>query len=72
MKINYRLRFAFRICKELGIDDPITWMDNVPSRVIDAWLAYESLVADESKEAEKPKGMSPTAALQFMSDKYGN
>ena len=72
MKINHRLRFAFRICKELGIDDPITWMDNVPSRVIDAWLAYESLVADEAKEAEKPKGMNPTAALQMMSHKYGS
>jgi hypothetical protein len=47
-------------------------MDNVPARVIDAWLAYESLVADEAKEAEKPKGMNPTAALQMMSHKYGN
>jgi hypothetical protein len=47
-------------------------MDSVPSRVIDAWLAYESLVSDESKNSGKPKGMSPAAALQFMSEKYGD
>jgi hypothetical protein len=47
-------------------------MDSVPSRVIDAWLAYESVVADEIKASEKPKGMSPTAALHHMSQKYGN
>lgn len=47
-------------------------MDNVPPRVIDAWLAYESILADEEKEAGKPKGMSPAAALQLMSSKYGN
>jgi hypothetical protein len=47
-------------------------MDNVPSRVIDAWLAYESVVADEMKASEKQKGVSPSAALQMMSQKYGN
>jgi hypothetical protein len=72
LKINHRLRFAFRLCKELGIDDPVTWMDNVPARVLDAWLAYESVVADELKDSEKSKGMSPIAALHHMSQKYGN
>jgi hypothetical protein len=47
-------------------------MDNVPSRVIDAWLAYESLLSDEIKNAEKPQGMNPTAALKVMSEKYGD
>ncbi len=37
---SYRIRFAFRVCLALGIDDPIHWMNNVDRSVLDWWIAY--------------------------------
>lgn len=34
------MRFACRVCLELGIDDPETWLDLIPERVFDLWWSY--------------------------------
>lgn len=37
---NHRLRFACRVCLELGIDDPEAWLDSISERTFDVWWAY--------------------------------
>lgn len=37
---NPRLRFACRVCLELGIDDPEAWLDSISERVLSVWWAY--------------------------------
>ena len=45
---NHRLRWVFRICHKLGIDDPTYWMEMVDPKVIDLWIAH-LIVEDEDK-----------------------
>ena len=35
-----RLFFAFRLCLELGIDDPRRWLNSVDDELVDLWEAY--------------------------------
>jgi len=51
--VNHRLRYVFRICKELGIDDPIAWMNIVPSSLVDQWIAFFCCSDDGEVESEK-------------------
>ena len=54
---NHRLTWVFSICLELGIDDPITWMNNTPSVVVDWWIAFKIHKSDKEREAyEKVSG----------------
>jgi hypothetical protein len=39
-KRNNRLSWAFKICKDLGIDDPVFWLNNVDPSLVDSWIAY--------------------------------
>jgi len=48
---NHRFRWAFRICEELGIDDPAHWMNCVDPTVLDSWIAYFTLKYEEEKAA---------------------
>jgi hypothetical protein len=34
---------AFRLAKERGIDDVLTWYESLPSDVWSQWLAYDSI-----------------------------
>ena len=51
--MNHRLRWCFSVCKNLGIDDPVTWMNNTSPAVLDAWIAYESFECDMAEKASK-------------------
>jgi hypothetical protein len=59
--VNHRLRWVFRICKELGIDDPVHWMNSVSPSVVDQWIAFELL--ERESGLPKPEAASPEAAL---------
>lgn len=63
------MRFVFRLCRDLGIDDPIAYLDRVPRAVVDAWLAYY-LEEQSGSKADKQK-MSPAEALQTLSSRHG-
>lgn len=73
LKRNLKLRFAFRLCLQLGIDDPIAWMDNTPPWLLNAWMAYYTLepweVGSDPDEEKEKKMVSPEEAfnrLQLM------
>jgi len=55
---NLRFRMAVKICKELGIDDPIHWMNNTDPRLLDLWIA-DFIVESE----DGAKNRSPEAVL---------
>lgn len=57
---------VFDTCKDLGIDDPIAWMEYVDSRIIDLWIAH-SIVA--RKRAFEDRGASDPEALQSHIEK---
>jgi hypothetical protein len=61
---NIRLRWVFRICSELGIDDPVHWMNSVSPLLVDQWIAYHTQ-KHEQDEAEK---LSPEEALKALSN----
>lgn len=61
---NHRLRFVFRICKDLGIDDPVAWMNAVDPRLVDQWIAF--YCAEDDGEVEGPQ--SPEQALKQLQD----
>jgi hypothetical protein len=42
------------LCKELKIDDPITWMNSVAPELVDLWLALYIVDDPESKEMKDP------------------
>ena len=66
--VNHRLRWAFRICLELGIDAPITWLNHTPHHVLDAWVAYKVFELDQEEEAHRraaSKGQSQDVGLAF-------
>lgn len=48
---NHRLQWVFKICLGLGIDDPVTWMNNVDSAVVDSWIAYHLAVQKMEQSA---------------------
>jgi len=58
------------LCKELCIDDPISWFNAAPPKVVDSWIAYESVLADE-RTATNDESVSPAKALEQLSEKYG-
>lgn len=54
---NHRLSWVFSICQDLGIDDPINWMNNTSSVVVDWWIAYKIYRSDQERAAyEKVSG----------------
>jgi len=69
--MNIRLQHAFSICKDLGIDDPIHWLNNTKPIVLDWWIAYYSLKADQEAEMMKSTSgnveMSPEEAGEYLS-----
>lgn len=60
---NIRLRWVFRVCKNLGIDDPCHWMNSVSPSVVDQWIAFE---IQESKTMDSKKPMSPEEAMASL------
>ena len=60
-KSNHRLRWAFRICKELGIDDPVHWMNFVSPSILDQWIAFSIIENEVVKEEDKES--TPQEAL---------
>ena len=71
---NARLYHVFSICLELGIDDPIHWMNNTSNRVVDWWVAFkhhkfeiESKTVDSSSNPE----MDGEQAGQYLSQMLG-
>lgn len=63
------MRFVFRLCRDLGIDDPLAYMERVPRAVIDAWLAF--YLEEQTGNKEEKKAMSATEALQHLSSRHG-
>lgn len=59
-KINHRLAWAFKICKNLGIDDPAYWMDNTDPSILDSWIAFsqfENYLEAGAKEDSPEKAL---------------
>jgi hypothetical protein len=61
LKRDHRLSWAFMICKNLGIDDPVLWMDTVDPVILDRWIAFEQNEQDQGVDN------SPEAALEKLS-----
>ena len=40
LAVNSRLSWAVMVCEKLGIDDPVYWMNNTDSKVLDLWIAH--------------------------------
>lgn len=55
---NPRLESVFSICSELSIDDPICWMNNTSSVVVDWWIAYFTLKGEREQSAYSGSGGS--------------
>lgn len=60
-EVNHRLRWVFKICKDLGIDDPVHWMNSVSPSIVDQWIAYELNERDHG--AGPTGGSSPEETL---------
>ena len=58
------MRFVFSLCEKLGIDDPVEWFNTVPPVVVDRWLAYRIVQADESPDGNEM--MNPEDALRKL------
>ncbi len=73
---NARLFHVFSICEELGIDDPIHWMNSVSPVVIDFWIAYRSVKFDmEAKAYDDTSGkkeMTPEDAGNYIHSIVGS
>ncbi len=52
---NYRFRMAVKICRELGIDDPIHWMNNTDPRLLDLWIADFIVEAEDGTKNRSPE-----------------
>ena len=61
-EVNHRLRWVFRICEKLGIDDPVHWMNSVSPSVVDQWIAFE--LVERETGVKKPTSASPEQALE--------
>lgn len=54
--VNQRLGWVFSICHDLGIDNPIKWMNETPPVVVDWWIAYRCFKSEaEAAAYEKIK-----------------
>ncbi len=62
---NNRLSWVFKICKNLGIDDPVHWMNNVDPSIVDSWIAF-SQYENELEAGAYSKEDSPEAALDKL------
>lgn len=65
IKSNPRLDSVFTICKDLGIDDPIAWMNGTSRLVVDWWVAYYAVSSEREAAAYKNNDneeMMPTDA----------
>lgn len=64
IEINPRLCFVFRLCKDLGIDDPVHWMNTTSPAVVDQWQAFYSYTAEQEMKAmeEVESGRSGSGA----------
>ena len=75
MDANPRLFSVFSICQELGIDDPIHWMNNTSRIVIDWWVGFMSLKNEREREAYSDTSsgnkMSPEDASEYLSSVVG-
>ena len=71
---NHRLRFAFRICLQLGIDDPIAWHNAIDSLLLDHWIAFYQLEPWEVGQPikEKPTMHRPEHVAQVLTKRYGS
>jgi hypothetical protein len=65
MRKNDRLRWAFYICAQLGIDDPAHWLNSVPPALVDSWIAYYVL-ENEKIESITNKKKGSASAFQAM------
>lgn len=70
MKRNPDLAFAFRLCKQLGIDDPIAWFNSVPEAVLDAWVAYELFDTEDKSGSGSGAMMDPMEMMQKMQERF--
>ncbi len=72
---NARLFNVFSICLELGVDDPIHWMNNTSSVIVDWWVAYKQLKFEiESKaydSSSNNKEVSVEEAGTYLSSLIG-
>ena len=68
---NARLFNVFSICHELGIDDPIHWMNNTSPLVVDWWVSYLCVKSDRERAAyddsSSGKVMDPAEAGEYLS-----
>lgn len=55
------------ICKDLGIDDPVTWWNAVPSELVDLWIAFMIVEDPETKEMKSPKDAFSVLKKRFES-----
>ena len=42
------------LCKDLGIDDPVFWMNSVEPEIVDLWVAFYIVSDSEEKEMKDP------------------
>ena len=53
----------FSICQELGIDDPISWMNSVPPVLVDWWISFR--IHRGEKEREAYESVKSGSSLSF-------
>ncbi len=62
---NHRLAWAFSICQDLGIDDPISWMNACPT-LLDWWIGFRVHKSEIERQAhEKASGKSKISGDQI-------
>ena len=60
---NFRLRWVFKICQKLGIDDTCHWMNSVSPLLVDQWIAFE--VAEQQTTSSSDM-LDPDEALKRL------
>ena len=71
LESNYRLFWVFSICEELGIDDPVTWMNATSPRVVDWWIAYKVVKSErETRAMESANSGSTNVPLSELSSHF--
>ena len=43
------MTFVFKFCRDMRIDDPVEYLNRVPSEIIDQWMAFYIVEADSLK-----------------------
>ena len=64
------MRFAFQLCRDLGIDDPTAWFNAVPPKVVDGWVAFYTV--DAEMKTERNKMQNPSDALATLTAQVSN